>query len=264
MRKKIIYTLTGIIVGMLLMSMIRIEFNPLSNQLVNAVLWYQHSDEMKAIYLQNFNLAKTIVLTETGKKHASSNPAIVVDIDETMLDNSPFEGKLVHKGKSYNSQLWTEWVRRKQAKALPGAVEFTQFAKRNSVEVFYISNRRVQDLDATIANLRKQGFAFADSAHVLLRDRTGDKTERRQQVSANHHVILYIGDNMGDFDEVYNKASAKYDSTAIWRDSRLWGSRYIVMPNPMYGTWEYTLFPQGKKLTALDKAMIKIKNIVGF
>ncbi len=264
MRKNIVYSLIGFIAGLIVMGFISSELNPLSNQLVNSVLWYQHSDEMKAIYLQNFNIAKQIVEMESIKNQNQRRLAVIVDIDETMLDNSPFEGRLIHTGKSFNHDLWDQWVKRSEAKALPGAAEFTQFAKRHGVDVFYISNRNVTNTQATLENLRKQGFAFADSAHLLLKDKTSDKTQRRQQVRSLYKVILYLGDNMGDFDQIYKMGSKEYDSTALWRDSNLWGTRYIVMPNPMYGTWEHTLFPRGKKLTALDRALIKINHIKGF
>ncbi len=264
MRKSIFYSAIGFFAGMLFMGFISNELNPLSNQLVNSVLWYQQSDEMKAIYLQNFNWAKQIVEMESIKNQGQHKLAVIVDIDETMLDNSPFEGMLIHKGKSYNRQLWDEWVKRREARALPGAVEFTQFAQRHGVEVFYISNRRVHNLQATIDNLRKEGFAYADSAHLLLRQTTSDKTERREQIASLYKVILYLGDNMGDFDEIYRKGSSQYDSSAVWKDSNLWGIRYIVMPNPMYGTWEYSLFPRGKTLTDKDKAEIKINHITGY
>ncbi len=264
MRKSIFYSVIAFVMGMLFMGFVSGTLNPLSNQLVNAVLWYQRSDEMKAIYLQNFNWAKQIVEMETNKNQNQHKLAVIVDIDETMLDNSPFEGMLIHTGKSFIRSLWNDWVNRIHARALPGAADFTQFARRHGVEVFYISNRHVRNLKATLENLKREGFAYADSSHILLKDKTSDKTKRRNKVTAFYKVILYMGDNMGDFDEIYKKGSSLYDSTAVWRDSQLWGTRFIVMPNPMYGTWEYTLFPRGKKLTDLDKAMIKINHIIGY
>ena len=69
---------------------------------------------------------------------------------------------------------------------------------------------------------------------------------------------------MGDFSQIYNKASDRYDSTAVIRDSKLWGTKYIVLPNPMYGNWEHTLYPRGKQLSAMDKALIKISHIIGY
>ena len=255
MRKNLIYGLLGIVAGMILMSLAKLEFNPLSNQLVNSVLWYQKSDEMKAIYLQNFNIAKSIVEMQALKNQNQKNLAVVVDIDETMLDNSPFEGMLIHRNKSFNSSLWNDWVSKEAAKALPGAVEFTQFAKSMNVEIFYISNRSINTLEHTIRNLQKQGFAYADSSHVLLKTNTSDKTQRREQVKSLYKVILYIGDNMGDFGQEYSKIAKEYDSLSIHRNKQLWGSYYIVMPNPMYGIWEHSLFPQRKNLVVWTRQL---------
>ncbi len=263
MGKKLAYSAFGFILGMIIMAFVDFNINPLSNQLVNATMWYQQSDEMKAIYLQNFNWAKKIVEMEQIKNQNQWKLAVVVDIDETMLDNSPYEGMLVKTGTSFSPETWNKWVNLRQAKALPGAVDFTRFARNHGVEVFYISNRSVSQLEATIDNLKKEGFAFADKQHVLLRDKTSDKTERRKQVQQFYKVILYLGDNMGDFDQKYKVTAPEYDSTALHKDSQLFGTRYIVMPNPMYGAWERARMPK-KPMTDREKAIFKIQSLIGF
>ncbi len=225
---------TGFIAGIVL--------NPLSNQLVVATYWYQKSNEKKALYYQSFNLAKAMI-EKTISNYKDTKPlAVVVDIDETMLDNSPYEARLIKSGKTYEDRTWEQWVREAKAKALPGAVEFTKYAKSKGVEVFYITNRRENNRQATLKNLQEQGFEFADDNHLLMKTTTSDKTSRRQNVLAKYNVICYLGDNMGDFDQSLDDL-VPGSSEKVDENSDLFGSKYILMPNPMYGHWVKIKYP---------------------
>jgi 5'-nucleotidase (lipoprotein e(P4) family) len=123
-----------------------------SDYLIQAVLWYQSSPEMQALYLQGFNMAK-MNLASFVKDRKDKPQAVVVDIDETMLDNSPFEGRLIHTGKSFKPEIWKEWSDQAKAKALPGAVDFTKLAKSLGITVIFISNRDTSEMSNTIKNL---------------------------------------------------------------------------------------------------------------
>jgi len=171
---------------------------------VMSVLWYQRSPEVKALYIQGFNIAKQSLVRHLPEYDKDVKKAVVVDIDETMLNNSPYEASEVFKGKGYAPDTWKEWTDLMKAKALPGAVEFSKFAKEHGVEVFYISNRKVNETETTLKNLQSEGFEFADEAHIILRDSVSSKKARRAIVSENYAIVLLIGDNLNDFSEVFD------------------------------------------------------------
>ncbi len=258
MMKQLKIFVLGLVTGILALGFAVLTINPLSNQLVTAVMWYQLSDEKKALYLQGFNLARNAIDNYFQQGQGQKPPAVIVDIDETMLDNSPFEAMLAKTGQTFNHKLWNDWVKQERAKALPGAVEFTNYAQMKGVEVFYISNRREHNLEHTLNNLQRLGFSYADKEHLLLRTTTGDKTERRNKILEKYDVICYIGDNMGDFDQKYVPGSSSYSDINLFNDSHLFGTKYIVMPNPMYGNWARVKYPENVK-TDEQKALYNIQ-----
>ncbi|MCF6365883.1 MAG: 5'-nucleotidase, lipoprotein e(P4) family [Bacteroidales bacterium] len=214
-----------------------------SEHLTMATLWFQKSAEVQAIFYQNFNLAK-LMLDETTKgkvfkKLKKSKPlAVITDIDETILDNSPYNANLIINGTSYNKENWAAWVNEKRAKALPGAVDFCNYAKDKGVEVFYVSNRSADQTDATIENMKNEGFPFADKEHMYLKTKTSDKTARRNKILENYDVVLLLGDNLRDFDEVFGGRGEDSGFTATAENKDKFGAKFIVFPNPMYGEWE--------------------------
>lgn len=213
-----------------------------SEHLSMATLWYQKAAEVKAIYYQNYNFAKTIldknIKKDRFKLKKKMPKAIITDIDETVLDNSPYNASLILTGKSYNKESWKKWVDEKRAKALPGAVDFCNYAKEKSVEIFYVSNRSEKDIDATIENLIKEGFPYADKEHLFLKTKTSDKTERRNKILENYDVILYLGDNLRDFDETFGGRGSDFGFGITNENKETFGTKFIVFPNPMYGEWE--------------------------
>lgn len=164
-------------------------------------------------------------------------PAVVIDIDETLLDNSPFQGWQVHEKKSFNNEDWFRWVELARARPLPGAVEFTRCADSLGVEVFYVSNRTVQEMGPTIENMATWGFVNADSTHMLLKETTSSKVERQAIIEKNYEILLLVGDNLADHSGIYEKRGPDHGFAAVDADRRLFGTRYIVLPNPMYGNW---------------------------
>jgi len=217
-----------------------------SEHRVMGVLWFQKSAEAQAVYLQTYNFAKTELDNKLKKdrfKFAKKKPkAIITDIDETVLNNSPYNARLIANGTHYSPETWTEWVKEKKAKALPGAVDFMHYVKEKDIEIFYISNRSVNNLKSTLENLKNVGFPYADEKHILLKDKTSDKTARRNLVLRDYDVIMYLGDNLRDFDENFKYADKmnRNDSVDVRKD--LFGSTYIVFPNPMYGEWEKAVY----------------------
>lgn len=225
------------------------------DHLILATLWYQKSAEMRALYYQCFRNAETALaenletsvrkrpasespaLADTVRAGYKKHPAVVLDIDETLLDNSPFQGWQVVEKKAFNNDDWFRWVVLARAKPLPGAVEFTRYADSLGVEVFYVSNRTIQEMVPTIKNMTEWGFVNADSTHLLLKETTSSKVERRAMIEKNYEIILLVGDNLADLGSIYENRGADYGFGAVDADRKLFGTKYIVLPNPMYGNW---------------------------
>jgi 5'-nucleotidase (lipoprotein e(P4) family) len=237
-----------------------------SEHLVMATDWFQKSAEMRACYYQTFTLAKYKLIEKQNAYKGGKPTAVVLDIDETVLDNSPFEVHLINTGHLYSGKLWQEWTSMGTAKALPGAVDFTNFAKKLGVEVIYISNRKINELEITLENLKSEGFPNADSNFVFLRpqDKSGDKTERRNFVNTNYDVLLYIGDNLTDFSQVYGERSADLGFSLVDSTKNRFGEDYIILPNPMYGEWEGALYGNDYSLSPEQKRNLRKQLLDGY
>ncbi len=249
------------------------------DQLILATLWYQKSAEMRALYYQSFHNAERALaenLQMSGRTMAPEGsalaenparaglakpPAVVLDIDETLLDNSPFQGWQVIENRVFNNLDWTRWVELAMARPLPGAVEFTRYADSLGVEVFYVSNRTVDEMAPTLKNLALYGFADADSSHMFLKETTSSKVERRAMIEKDYEIILLVGDNLADLSGLYEKRGDDLGFGAVDADSRLFGTRYIVLPNPMYGNWLNEIMKQSPGITTRDKLL---KMLEGF
>ena len=217
---------------------------PIENKdyLTMATLWYQHSAEMRAIYYQAFNWAH-IMLKENLEKDTSSKPkAVVLDIDETLLNNSPYNAHMILENVSYNKDDWKIWTSLAKAEALPGAIDFLNYSKELGVEIFYISNRMIEEKEQTIRNMDSLGFPEIRSNHFFLKSSTSNKTERRDSVMANYSIILFVGDNLGDFNNDYENRTGDFGFENVDSDYASFGTRYIILPNPMYGSWEKYLY----------------------
>lgn len=202
--------------------------------LLNATLWQQHADEQKALYIQAFNWGKQR-LSELPK--VSDKPyAVVVDIDETVLDNSPYEAQCILDGHGYTKETWAEWVELGVAEPLPGAVAFSKFCESQDIHLFYISNRSINQHAATMQNLQIHHFAYADSSHILLKEDTSNKDARREKVAKAYEIVLFMGDNLGDFTSDFD--NRKKSTQALDSLKELFGNRFIALPNAMYGSWE--------------------------
>lgn len=218
---------------------------PLSEQLVMSTLWFQKSLEAQQLYVQSYELAKIKMMANEIKKKGQSPSAVVLDIDETVLDNSAFEARLVQNEENYTSQGWAAWVNEANAPALPGAVDFINFAQKNGVDVFLISNRHEELLEPTLDNLKKVGIKIS-ADHVLLKTETSNKDARRAKVKADHTVILYIGDQLTDFASIYDNPQEVSSLPDAKKDSlqKLVNKEFIMLPNPMYGTFEQAVYSE--------------------
>lgn len=220
---------------------------------LNAVLWMQRAVEYRATSLQAYALARRVLddaladpswtaALEQTDAFGNLPPAVILDIDETVLDNSFFEARLTLDRQGYSSALWDAWAMQEAATPIPGARDFLEYAASRGVTIFYVSNRRAHLEDATRANLAAAGLPINGGVDtVLLRGEipaweTSDKTPRRQVVVSSYRVLLMFGDNMGDFtsasDGTVAERAAFADAHAAW-----WGTRWITLANPTYGSF---------------------------
>ncbi len=238
-----------------------------NDKLLMAVAWFQNSAEMTALYYQGFNIAQ-LRLDEAVAANTSAKPlAVVVDIDETMLDNSPFETAVINS--TDNISGWYGWTREARAKALPGALEFANYAKSKNVEIFYITNRDDNEHAVTVQNLVNEKFPFATTDHVLTKSdlsyssgNTSSKNGRRDKVSETHEIILLIGDNLNDFSGVFENRSINNGKAAVVENREQFGKKFIVLPNPMYGAWEKPLYDYREGLSDEEKTLLLKSKLV--
>ena len=213
-----------------------------------AILWQQSSAEYRALAFQAFSLAQLRLdqdlAQHRSRRGRSMRPAIVVDSDETVLDNTRFQAELILRGVAYTPQSWTAWCERAEAGAVPGAVEFLNYAFRHGVRVFYITNRRQTEKAGTVANLKKLGFPDVSDETVMIREQgtTPSKESRRQNVRSHYRIVLLMGDNLNDFNDDFAGKSIADRKAQVDRERVEFGSQYIVLPNPMYGDWEGAIY----------------------
>jgi acid phosphatase len=229
---------------------------------LNAVLWVQRSAEYRAAAAQTYRAAidhldvalkqadwDALVPEERGNASKGLKPAVILDIDETVLDNSPYQARLVRGGAEYSDPTWDAWVEERQARAVPGVVEFARAANARGIILVYISNRAVHLKDATLANLRSAGLPVADDSVFLglgtvVADCEQDGSEkdcRRQLAGRQYRVLMQFGDQLGDFVRIYDNSPAGRQALADRYDG-WFGERWWMLPNPTYGSWEPALF----------------------
>jgi acid phosphatase len=246
---------------------------------LNAVVWQQTAIEYRLVALETFRIATAQLdkamndpawdaLTREDRDHPARGlpPAVIVDVDETVLDNSPYQVRLIREHRSYDEFSWARWVHEEAATAVPGALAFTQSAARRGIVVYYISNRAADLNEATFDNLRKLGFPIADKSQFLglgtllpgCEEIGSEKGCRRRLIGRTHRVLLQLGDQIGDLVTVLaNTPGGRQAAMAPYLD---WiGERWFVLPNPTYGSWEPALFNNDWTQPASERRRQKIE-----
>ena len=213
--------------------------------------YQQKAAEYRALCFQAYNIA---AFRLDQYKPASDKPkAIVTDIDETVLDNSPYEAHQTLQGKDYEQDSWFAWTDRSAADTVPGAGSFLKYAASKNIEIFYITNREERERGSTIKNLQHYNLPNADDAHLLTRQTISGKEPRRQAVASTHEIILLLGDNLADFSNLFDKKTMEERLQNTNISEKDFGNRFIVLPNPVYGDWEGALFNYNRKLIQEQK-----------
>ena len=252
----------------------------LNEEQILALSWVQNSAEFRALAYQAFNIAKlrwdADKPNNTFQMFFGEPPekrAVIVDVDETLIDNSPFNAGLIGKDFGNGDSRWKEWCNDMTATTIPGAVEFLNHVVSTGGDVFYVTNRKAMpekniDLtEVTMKNLRALGFPQVDEKHMLLRTDTSKKQPRRDMVTdMGYRIVLLIGDNLADFDEAFDGDTMPVRKAATLNNKDQFGDKFIVLPNPIYGNWEAAVYGGGKwyKKSAREKSDIRIDTLRKF
>ena len=247
---------------------------------LHAVLWMQTSAEYQAITRGLYRQAAaqldraladpqwTAIPEQAGRRDLPALPsAVIMDVDETVLDNSPAEGQRVRDRVPYEPELFAMWANRAEAAAIPGADDFIRHALEKGVQVYLVTNRALGLKAATVQNLAK--LKLPVSADFVLcrgeRGWEGDKSSRRQFVASDHRVLLLVGDDLGDFVSISEAGSARMLAPAeraaiVDRFNGYWEDRWMVLPNPAYGSWERILYsPDASDAEQLEKQFSAVR-----
>lgn len=225
---------------------------------VNGIL-YQASAEVKALQKQAYDLARIRLDQALAHKEEFKKPlAIISDIDMTIMDDNTFQAEVMRRNQYFDNGPWDGYYHALATNAdyaIPGAEEFFKYAAAQGVEVFYITNRDWDTLDLTVAQLQHWGLPNADKAHVQVMNHAGssDKQERRNNVLSRHDVIMYLGDNIGDFTSEFKREYGSLNRTSMIMSPEYYdkfGVSWIVFPNATYGDWLGAVWNNDKKATA--------------
>jgi 5'-nucleotidase (lipoprotein e(P4) family) len=242
-----------------------------SREILYATLWMQHSAEYRAAALQAFESARAQLKSATkcgtaevgqlqqtkgvcGAKSpwAKRPAAIIFDLDETLLDNSAYQAFQIKNRELYEDARWETWVKSEEALAIAGASEFVKDASKVA-RIYYVTNRqcrhpvdKVKDplklradcpqLLDTMSRMEKLGFPKAnDRSAFYLKGMYAElqsKEAIRQKIAGKHRIAMLVGDNLTDFvesQEIYAENESRF--------APLWGKRWFIVPNPVYGSW---------------------------
>jgi len=238
-----------------------------SNLVVDGKIWsslfHQKAAEYNALCYQAYNIA-TQRIDEAIKVKGSKPLAIVTDIDETILDNSPYAVQQALQGKDYEPTTWHEWTAKESATPLPGSLNFFNDAAAKGITVFYITNRDEKERAGTLNNLKKFRYPFSDNEHLVLRQTTSSKEMRRQTVADKYEIILLLGDNLSDFSTLWDKKTVNERNKNVEDNAALFGKKFIMLPNMNYGGWEDALYGNKHNLTPAQKDSAIKANLKGY
>ena len=231
--------------------------NSYQKQSLLAVLFKRTSAEYKANTFQIYSSAKSNIdkalsdkswtaLLNQKEDYQNLPPAIILDIDETVLDNSEHQVRSIKNGTSYPIG-WKEWVSEESAGALPGVKEYLSYADAKGIKIFYVTNRTHDLEEYTRNNIKSLELPLDNDVDVLLMKNekgwTSDKTSRRDLISKDYRVIQIFGDQLDDFMPLQDTATTiNKRKMLIDNHANMWGEKWYMLINPMYGEWEEALY----------------------
>jgi len=251
-----------------------------------ATLWLRHSAEFRAASEIIYRAAEaalragladpawTAEPAQTGDLSALP-PAVVMDIDETVLDNAAPQARMILEETCFEEfkTVWDAWVAERAAPAVPGAAAFIRAARAlndpqgRHVRIFFVTNRECgtrpgndspcPQQDDTAANLERLGLGSPTLAEELMikgerTDWDSEKLSRRLEIAKSHRIVLNVGDDFGDFLPDVRRQTAAERERARCAHRKRWGRQWFMIPNPMYGSWLVTLGPDLAAALAAD------------
>lgn len=240
---------------------------------LNATLWMQRSVEYRASAAAAYALARqrleqaladrtwTAAPGEQTGNFQNLPPAVVMDLDETALDNSAYQAWMVLNNQTFDQKTWTQFVNAEISTPIEGAVDFAMYAQARGVKVFYVSNRTAEEEPATRRNMQRYGFPMDGTIDTVLTSRErpdwgSAKSTRRAYIAKDYRILLNIGDNFGDFSDAYRGSEA--ERLKVYEDNRArWGREWIMLPNPTYGSFESAPFGHNFKLSPDEQRAAK-------
>jgi len=200
-----------------------------------AIRWARGSAEHRALFLQVFRQAAAYVEREAAKRVAGSW-AVVLDADETVIDNSTYQLEQARLGRPFEPETWSAWVKRRQATPLPGAAAFLERVRALGGRIAIVTNRSAAECPDTEAVFKAQALAYDV---MLCKQGPSDKNPRFEALARGAaglpplEVVAFLGDNVNDFPGQSQAIRTQGDGAFAE-----FGARFFVVPNAMYGSWE--------------------------
>ena len=250
------------------------DISDLKEQNIMSVLYQQTAAERLAGSLQTFRSAKQALdnaLADSswsalpGQDVQGKRPAIIVDVDETVLDNTAYEARMILDGTKY-PEGWINWGKEAVATEVPGAKDFLNYAASKGVTIFYVTNRVIELKESTKKNLTKLDIPWDQGIDtVLMRGQNNwnsNKGPRRELIGEKYRVLLMVGDNLGDFvDAKDNNLSPKQRKEIVRAYSDYWGVKWFMIQNIAYGDWEGALYNFDYSLSPDEVNNARLENL---
>ncbi|MEA4988644.1 MAG: HAD family acid phosphatase [Anaerovorax sp.] len=230
------------------------------NILTVAVAWKQTAAEYKALYYQGFNQAKAQLQVAIANQKPGDKPlAIITDVDDTIVSPVNYWGYLIQNKKDFfNDEIWDKWIPENKMVPTPGSLEFLNFCKENNVEVFYVTSRDQGEktYEYALGNLQALGFPYADKEHLNVLQDTSNKEKPQMAIAEKYNVSVYLGDNLNDFRRIYYVKDIDERTKLMEADKELFGSKFILFPNPTDGHWVRAIFGESEPAPANENREI--------
>ena len=222
-----------------------------ANPLLYAVAWKQTAAEYRALYHQGFNVARMHVEAALANRQEGDKPlAIVSDLDDTLLHPLAYWGALVNRNVDFfDDPIWDEWIPTNGVIASPGALDFLKFVEENGVEIFYITSRDQGEntVDYALGHIRHLGFPLKDESHLTVLRDTSNKEKRQDEIMQTYDVAVFLGDSLNDFRrKYYLKGDIDGRIAKMEEDRALYGTKYVLFPNPTDGHWMAAIFGESE------------------
>jgi 5'-nucleotidase (lipoprotein e(P4) family) len=244
---------------------------------LNATLWMQTSAEYTAIAREVYGTAlRTLdtaladhswtALSEQAATAANLPPAVIVDIDETVLDTSAHQGHLLKTNGTYSEAEWHEYAMHDISRPMQAALDALNAIHARGVRIFYITNRYAEEKDAVRKTLDRYAFPFDRDEETLITRgerpewKSSDKSARRSFVAAHYRVLALFGDDLNDFVPAAGKSIAERQAL-LDRYNENWGRTWYVLPNPIYGSWERSMLENPRGLSPCEEYERKLEKV---